>query len=118
MHRIGFACLALMIGLIPNLVQAEIKLPKVFGEHMVLQREKPIKIWGTATPQSKVRVTLGDDQAVATAEADGRWLVTLPSRKAGGPFELTISEGDQDPAIHYRDILIGEVWLCSGQSML
>ena len=116
MNRIRFACLAFLMGLIPNLVQAEIKLPRVFGEHMVLQREKPIKIWGTATPQSKVRVTLDDDQAAATAGADGRWQVTLPARKAGGPLELTIAEGDQAPAIHFRDILIGEVWICSGQS--
>jgi len=92
---------------------AAVKLPAVIGDHMVLQRDMKVPIWGTADPGEKVTVTLGDRQAVATADADGRWMVRLDPLKAGGPFEMTVAGSNR---ITLKDILVGEVWVCSGQS--
>ncbi len=92
---------------------AELKLPAIFSDHMVLQREKPIPVWGWDNPGTEVTVTLGDQSVKARADAQGRWKATLPARAAGGPLELTV-KGTSEKAFH--DVLIGEVWICSGQS--
>ncbi len=92
---------------------AAIKLPAVIGDGMVLQRDIKVPIWGTADPGEKVTVTLGDQKAAATADADGRWMVRLDPLKAGGPFEMTVVGSNR---ITLKDILVGEVWVCSGQS--
>ncbi len=68
---------------------AEIRLPHVFGSHMVLQRQKPIVIWGWAQPGETVTVQLGSTQRTAQANDKGEWKVTLPAMEAGGPYELT-----------------------------
>ena len=92
---------------------AEVRLPNVFSDHMVLQRDKPIKVWGWAAAGEKVRVALAGKSAETTATADGEWRLVLPPMKAGGPFELTASGKN---TVKITDVLIGEVWLCSGQS--
>src|SRR6056297_298239 len=92
---------------------AELRLPAIFSDSMVVQREKPIHIWGWTTPGQNVSVTLADRSANAVADASGRFDVNLPSLIAGGPFELVI-EADEKKVI--EDVLIGEVWICSGQS--
>lgn len=99
--------------LLPASLQAEVKLPAIFGDHMVLQREMPIPVWGWDKPGTEVTVTLGDTSAKATAGEDGRWMVKLPAQKAGGPHTVKVS-GSSD--VTFNDVLIGEVWLCSGQS--
>ncbi len=94
--------------------QADVKLPKVFGSHMVLQRERPLPIWGWADPGEEVTVRL--DKATATAKADskGGWKVVLPATKADGKaHSITISGKNK---VELADILIGEVWIGSGQS--
>lgn len=94
--------------------QAEVRLPKVFGSHMVLQRDKPLTIWGWADPNEQVTVKLADQPAAtATAGADGAWRVVLPPQAAGGPCTLTVRGTNE---IVLDDVLIGEVWVCSGQS--
>ncbi len=93
--------------------RADIRLPAVVGDHMVLQQDMPLPIWGWADPGEVVNVTLGDSQAKATADADGKWRVTLPARKAGKPLEMTLSGKN---TIKLTDILMGEVWVGSGQS--
>lgn len=85
----------------------------LFADHCVLQRDRPIPIWGWTTPGATVQVRIAGQTAEAVAEADGRWRVTLPALPAGGPHELTLS-GPAEATV--RDVLIGEVWLCSGQS--
>ncbi len=90
-----------------------IELPVIFSDHMVLQRDQNIKIWGKATPDEKVRVTFNQQKAEIIAEEDSSWQVTLAPEPAGGPFELTISG---ENTITLSDILVGEVWLASGQS--
>ncbi len=92
---------------------AELKLPSIFGDHMVLQRERPVAVWGWDEAGEEVTVTLDGKSVKTTADSQGRWQVTLPAHAAGGPFTLTI-EGSQTKKL--TDVLIGEVWLCSGQS--
>lgn len=98
----------------PSLAQAEVKIPAVIGSHMVLQREKPLPIWGWAAPGEKVTVTLGDNSASATTDGDGKWQVKLPAMKSGGG-SLTMKIAGTN-TIELTDILIGEVWIGSGQS--
>jgi sialate O-acetylesterase len=80
---------------------------------MVLQREQPIPVWGWADPGEEVSVRLGGKEVSAAAGDDGRWMVRLPALKAGGPEELTVKGKN---TVRLGDVLIGEVWLCSGQS--
>ena len=99
--------------LIPAITQAEIRLPHIFGSHMVLQHEKPLIVWGWADAGEKVTVKLGEATASAIANDRGEWKVTLPAMKAAGPLTLTVSGSN---TITLDDVMIGEVWLCSGQS--
>jgi sialate O-acetylesterase len=93
--------------------RAEVRLPKVFSSHMVLQRDLPLVIWGWAQPNETVTVTLASATAQAQANEHGEWKVVLPAMKAGGPFLLKVTGSS---SIELDDVMIGEVWLCSGQS--
>jgi sialate O-acetylesterase len=96
---------------------SEVKPNALFSDHMVLQSGMSVPIWGTATPGEKVSVTLLKQTRTATAGADGKWTVHLAKLKAGGPFEMTIAgKNPGDTPIVVKDVLIGEVWLGSGQS--
>ena len=92
---------------------AEVRLPHLLSDNMVLQRDLPIPIWGWANPNEQVTVRLGKSSASATAGADGRWSIKLPRLPAGGPYELTVAGVN---TLTLTNVLIGEVWLCSGQS--
>ncbi len=93
---------------------ANVTLPHVFGNHMVLQRDQALPVWGWADPDEKVSVQIGDQPAVTTtASKDGEWRVTMPKMGAGGPFTVKITGKN---TITRDDVLVGEVWLCSGQS--
>ena len=95
---------------------AEIKLPSILGNNMVIQKDQPVNIWGQAEPNEKITVQLGEEIARATADNNGFWEVTLKSRKANGQsLQMTIS-GTQSQNITLENILVGEVWICSGQS--
>lgn len=89
-------------------------LAAVFSDHAVLQRGRPIPVWGRAAPGETVQVSLGDATVSAMADGDGRWRAELPAQPAGGPVALTARAGGG--AETASDILIGDVWLCSGQS--
>lgn len=93
--------------------RADVKLPTLFSDHMVLQQDAPDPIWGWAAPDEKVTVTIGDQHLSATAGADGKWMVQAAPLKAGGPLEMTVAGKN---AITIKDVLIGQVWVCSGQS--
>ncbi|MBY0461319.1 MAG: hypothetical protein K2V38_28715, partial [Gemmataceae bacterium] len=93
--------------------RADVKLPRVIGPNMVLQRDTPARVWGWAEPGEKVTVTLGDHTATATADKNRCWEVTLPAMKAGGPFELVVTGVN---TVKVPNVLVGEVWFCSGQS--
>jgi sialate O-acetylesterase len=93
----------------------EIKLPAIFGDNMVLQQKTDAAIWGTASKNSTVRVTTGWNKKTYSVKsgADGKWKLKVSTPLAGGPFEITISDGT---TLRLKNVLIGEVWVCSGQS--
>jgi len=103
----------LLIGALTANAFADVKLPQIFGDHMVLQRDKELPVWGWASPAEKVVVTLADQKIETTAASSGRWKVKLEARSAGGPHELTIAGNN---TIQLKDVYLGEVWVCSGQS--
>src|SRR5215813_2702936 len=93
--------------------RAEIHLPAIIGDNMVLQQDTKVRIWGTANANERITVSFNNRSANAVADSQGRWQVWLGPFKAGGPFELTV-KGDK--TITIKNVLVGEVWLCSGQS--
>ncbi|WP_407354677.1 sialate O-acetylesterase [Luteimonas sp. R10] len=93
---------------------AAVELPLLFSDGAVLQRDRPLPVWGWAAPGTAVQVTFDGRRAEAVADADGRWSAVLPAHAAGGPFEITVTAGDE--TIVVRDVLVGDVWLASGQS--
>ena len=106
--------LAILLGEIwGSSARAEVRLPKVFGNHMVLQQEKPIVIWGWAQPLEAITVQLGAETRQAQANERGEWKVVLPAMNAGGPLTLSITGSS---VVRFDDVMLGEVWLCSGQS--
>ncbi len=107
--------LLVLVALSTSFVSAaDPTLPSVFGDHMVMQRNAKVPVWGWADPGEKITVTLGRQSVSGRAGSDGRWQAKLKPMRAGGPFELVV-QGD-DTAVHIKDLLIGEVWNCSGQS--
>lgn len=91
-----------------------VELPRMFDDGMVLQRGQAIPVWGHAPPGAKVEVRLDGDAASATADGNGAWRLQLPAREAGGPFVMRIDDGKAP--LELRDVLVGDVWLASGQS--
>lgn len=90
-----------------------VRVPAIFSDHMVLQREQANPVWGTAEPAEQIVVRIADQEHRTRAGEDGRWEIKLESMPAGGPFTLEIVG---DNTLRFVDVLIGEVWLCSGQS--
>jgi sialate O-acetylesterase len=84
-------------------------------DHAVLQRDKPIPLWGRVQPGQDVTVTMAGEQASTTADDEGNWHLTLAARKAGGPYQMTVSAGSVRSQI-INDVMVGDVYLCSGQS--
>lgn len=91
------------------------RLANLFTDHAVLQRHTPVPVWGWTTPKQRVQVTLGPYTAMTRAGEDGKFLARLPPMPAGGPHELqaTTPEGER---ASIKDVMVGEVWICSGQS--
>ena len=94
--------------------RAEVALGSPFVDHAVLQRGRPIKVWGTGPADAAVKVSLGGESTSGKADAQGRWSVSLGEMKAGGPFKLMVTVGGEEAAAD--DLLVGDVWLCAGQS--
>jgi sialate O-acetylesterase len=109
--RRGVACLALLGGAANAM--ADVTVPNIFGDHMVLQQKQKNKIWGRADKDEEVTVKIGNQSHAVTAGADGMWSVSLNELPAGGPHTLTIKGSNE---ITINDVLVGEVWICSGQS--
>lgn len=94
----------------------DITLPKIFSDHMVLQRNSAVTIWGMAEPAQKLVITLADHKSTATADPSGHWSVLVETAAAGGPYELAVAAESGEPRVVFSDVFFGEVWLCSGQS--
>jgi len=92
---------------------AELILGTPFADHMVLQRDRPIPVWGWTAPGAKVSVSLAGQSGTATANAQGEWIATLPALPAGGPHEMIVTGPEE---VRFQNVLVGEVWVCSGQS--
>lgn len=104
---------AVCVLLLAGNAAAEIRLPHVFASHMVLQQQKPVVLWGWAAPGEAVSVDLAGNRQQGKANENGEWRVVLPALQAGGPLALSVTGSN---TIKLDDILVGEVWLCSGQS--
>lgn len=91
-------------------VEAKVRLPRLVSDGMVLQRDVPVKVWGFADAGEAVRLSFRGVELKTEADADGRWTIMLPAQTAGGPFQMQINE------LTLQDLLVGDVWLCSGQS--
>ena len=96
-------------------MQAKVVLPGIFGDNMVLQQQSEAQFWGKAAPGKKVtiRPSWSTQGITANVGKDGRWRAAVPTPEAGGPYTIELSDGER---LTLRDVLIGEVWLCSGQS--
>lgn len=106
--------LTLLLFLIPLFsIVAQVKLPQLVSDGMVLQRDTELKIWGWASPGEKVGVEFRKKKYTTQADSDGNWQVLLSHQKAGGPYSMKIKGKNE---IKLENILIGDVWLCSGQS--
>jgi len=111
---IGFVLL-----LTANPLLAEVKLASPFTSHMILQRDKKVPVWGTAEPGETVAVEFAGQKVSATADADGNWRIDLEPLKASAePRALVVTGNHQSPIENLKcdDVLVGEVWLASGQS--
>lgn len=103
--------LSLCLFTIPSM--ADVRLPKIFESNMVLQRDKPVNVWGWASPGEAITIKLKDQSVSVKADRKGKWMVGLPASKAGGPYEMVITGKNE---IILSNILIGDVWICGGQS--
>ena len=107
----------LLMAPLAALQAAELKLATVFSDHMVLQRDKPVPVWGWADPGERVRVEFAGQKKTATADAAGKWIVKLDPVPAGAePGIMVIQSERPNRELQVADILVGEVWLGSGQS--
>jgi sialate O-acetylesterase len=95
-------------------VQAQLVMPKIFSNDMVLQRNQQDPIWGTSKPGANVTVQFMNKIYLTKADGKGKWSLKLPVGKEGGPYLLKVSSGSQ--SVTYRNVLVGDIWLCSGQS--
>lgn len=109
---LGSAAAALAFG--SGAASAQPLLHAMFQDHAVLQRDRAVPIWGQAAPGEQVTVEFAGKTASATADGQGRWRAELPASPAGGPYTLTARAGGRSETLN--DILVGDVWLCSGQS--
>jgi sialate O-acetylesterase len=94
--------------------QAQLTAAKLFGDHMVLQRNQEVPVWGWCTKKAKVTINFNGQSVSAKADEKGNWKVLLKPMIAGGPYTMKVTSGKEHLA--YNDVMIGEVWLCSGQS--
>lgn len=94
-------------------IMSQIKLPKLISNGIVLQRNEKVKIWGWAAPKEQIKLLFKSKTYLDQADLEGNWTILLPAQKAGGPYEMTLKASNE---ITIKDILFGDVWLCSGQS--
>ncbi len=96
-------------------VDAEVKMPAIFADNMVMQRQTNANLWGTATPNKQVTVTPSWNHKTytTTSDASGNWKLAIPTPVAGGPYEIVVSDGN---ALTLKNVMLGELWLCAGQS--
>ena len=102
-----------LMVLLAGSAQAAVRMSNVFSDHMVLQREQPVTVWGTAASSEVVTVRLAGQTATATSDQSGKWQIHLKPLPAGGPHELIVSGQN---TLTFKNVLIGDIWICAGQS--
>ncbi|SEW42576.1 sialate O-acetylesterase [Chitinophaga arvensicola] len=105
--------LLLAATMISSFSFADVRLPNVFGDNMVLQRDKPIPVWGWADKNEKITIRFNQQVTTVKADKNGQWKVLLQPEKAGGPYTLSVNGKNN---VTLKDVLMGDVWICSGQS--
>jgi len=111
-HRFLSAAALVLAG--GGLLRADVTMPAVFGDHMILQQDLKLPVWGTADAGEKVKITVGDKSAETTAGADGKWRVDLaPLPTSSKPLTVVVKGKN---TLTFNDVLVGDVWVCSGQS--
>jgi sialate O-acetylesterase len=105
---------AMLISLPIASALAEVRLPSVLSDHAVLQRQRPIHVWGMATPGARLTATFHSQKAMAEADPLGKWSLYLQPESAGGPYALSITGDGAEKTV--SDLLVGDVWIASGQS--
>ncbi len=113
MKNLAVYVFPVLLSLFVKNIFAQIKLPQIVRDSMVLQRDRKMNVWGWASADEKVMVAFNNKKYKTKAGADGKWKIMLPAMKAGGPYTMTLSGKN---TITLKEILIGDVWFCSGQS--
>src|SRR5918912_428376 len=112
--KFSFLALAFALTLaFAHRVNADVRVPSIIGDNMVLQQGRKDRVWGWAQAGERVTVTFQGRAARATADAGGRWQVLIGPFKAGGPYTLTVAGAN---TLTFKNVLVGDVWVCSGQS--
>lgn len=109
--RISLILLILVNG---SLVFGQLSISNIFTDHMVLQRNQALVFWGSASPNESVKLKIGTSEMITTADLNGKWMATINGLATGGPYTLLVQGVENELTI--KDILVGDVWLCSGQS--
>lgn len=112
MNRMNFILVCNLV-LFSNQLFSQIKLPKLIGDGVILQRDIPVSIWGWAAPNEQITVTFIGNKYTAQANENGDWTIILPAQPSGGPFTMELTASN---SISLKNILFGDVWVCSGQS--
>src|SRR5438132_1657929 len=108
--------LSVLVGAFVSLQSGAAAMPfvsPVFGDHMVLQRDRPNTFWGWTTPGAPVKVSINGKEGKGIADSAGKWVVKLNPPPVGGPYKIAV-DGPQH--VEFSDVLVGDVWICSGQS--
>ena len=113
-HTLNLSFGFLLITALSFPVKGQLSVNNIYSDHMVLQRSVPITIKGDADPESTITVKLNDISVSSKSNSEGKWTVSLPSQEAGGPYEVSVS--DSNEKIVFKDVYVGDVWVCSGQS--
>lgn len=113
-HCYSAVCIGLLFFLISMDCNAQLRLSNIFKDHIILQRDRQVNVWGWAKPGVTVAVKLDLETFHTTAKADSSWTVKLPAHKAGGPHKMIIKAAAEE--IELKDLYFGDLWFCSGQS--
>jgi sialate O-acetylesterase len=108
----SFLVILLLIGVIDGISQ--IRLPRIISDHVILQRDRELNLWGWSSANEKITLSFGGDKFSTQANVNGTWELKLPAQKSGGPHEFVFS-GEKNSVV-LKDVLFGDVWICSGQS--
>ncbi len=113
-RHIARGCLLAL--LMPVTLLADISLPRIFSDHMVLQRNSQVEIWGIAEANQEIEIHFNEQVVSAVADASGNWTGAIQTPEAGGPYQVEVKSKSDETKVVLNDVMIGEVWICGGQN--